>query len=119
MRIPLLPPKVELRLDRHTKDGKPLPDTPVFVCRPVGMLDAADYIGEYARTGNVGWYARAFAESLSHIDGLDIDGEHFDPKNPDHIAALDPVWAMELGRKLLSATKLTDEERGKSSSPSD
>lgn len=125
MEIPLLPKVVELTIDAHhewtnkpdgtREKGELKKGMPKFFCRPISMLHAADYLGEFTRTQNVGVFARAFAENLSHIEDMYPGGDHFDPGNPEHMGALDPGWAIELGRKLLSATRLTEQELGKSS----
>lgn len=102
-----------------SKRGDPLPDAAVFVCRPLKMLEAARAASR-GRAGGAAAYAEVCAEQLVAIESLDgapamVGDVPFSAKDPAHVDALDFVWCMQVGQKLLERTELSEEDAGKSS----
>lgn len=130
MQIALLPKQVRITLNEHhdwrdevvdgvkkrTK-GEQLPDTPTFVCRPVSSLEQAETAADVYENAPAA-YAQIAVSHLKAVEGLTVDGGGFDPRNEDHIAALNGTWLIEIGMALANRTKLSDEDAGKSQSPS-
>jgi hypothetical protein len=113
MDLPLLPESVRIT----PSELRASKDPPVYVFRPVTGMEQASalvWLQENAGTG----YARVAFEHLQSVEGLTIGGTPFDKANEKHIAALDGTQIAEMGKDLWERTHLTEQEQGKSSSPS-
>lgn len=114
MDLPLLPETVRLT----PAELKETENAPVYVFRPVsGMEQAAALV--WCRENEGAGYARTALEHLIDIEGMTLGGQKFDQKNERHVAALDGMHLAEMGAALLNRTHLTEQEQGKSSSPSE
>lgn len=97
---------------RGVKDG-----APVFVYKPLEVLEAAEWATRVRKDGRVA-YAHLAHERLLRVEGLEIGDVPFNRETPGHLGRLDPVWLIELGEEALERTRLDKIELGKSSSPS-
>lgn len=122
MRFPLLPERIELKLERDLGN----PDAPVFVYRPLNMTEALDFATRLfkAREENrvLHLYAELFRERITEIRNITIgDGdEPFDPKNDAHMNALAAAAndVVEIGTAIHDQAQLQEQDAGKLLSPS-
>lgn len=119
MKLPALPPTVRIvPVSCRDKNGNAEPDAPVFVVKPLSSMEVSGFAAGVSESAAM-TYATIAVERLVGIESLQIGDESFDKANPAHIAALDPVWLWEVGSDLFGRAHFSDEELGKSPSPSD
>jgi hypothetical protein len=144
MRLAPLPAEDRLTLEMH--EGQP--DAPVFVYRPLNprelarwtarlyaMYDAAAARAAREAPGDGGeqpeprrtaddalqetmFYVELFEDRLARVESLQVGDDPFDFANPAHRDALPLGWQVNAGAQILNRGQLSEDEQGKSSSPS-
>ena len=144
MRLAPLPAEDRLTLELH--EGQQ--DAPVFVYRPLSAREVARWTARlytlydeiYGQTPAAGaegaqdtsaprrsaeqaaqesfFYLDLFEERTVRIENLQVGDAHYDHANAEHRGALPLNWQVQAGAQILNRAQLSEEDQGKSSSPS-
>jgi hypothetical protein len=64
------------------------------------------------------FYVELFEDRLVRVENLQVGDAAFDPADPAHRDALPLGWQVNAGAQILNRAQLSEDEQGKSSSPS-